>query len=117
LTTKGNSHIDGRLWPTARAYAATMGLPYPIPMRHPQVDLKPGKHWMDSYILAMVNILGKDKAAQVLGINMLRDKGEHTYGDNPPIIDEAAYYEETGKLFPPGVTTREEAERLEKEKP
>lgn len=29
------------------------------------------------------------------------------------IIDEALYFEETGKLFPPGVTTREEAERHE----
>lgn len=27
-----------------------------------------------------------------------------------PIIDEAAYFEETGKLFPPGVMTREGAE-------
>lgn len=30
-------------------------------------------------------------------------------GDKP-IIDEGPYFEETGKLFPPGVTTREEAE-------
>lgn len=30
-----------------------------------------------------------------------------------PIIDEAPYYDETGKLFPPGVTTRAEAERHE----
>jgi len=29
------------------------------------------------------------------------------------IIDEGAYYEETGKLFPLGVTTRKEAEAVE----
>lgn len=57
-----------RYWPTAKAYAVAMGLPYPIRMRHPQADLKPGLHPLDNYIKALVLMLGKGRAAQVLNI-------------------------------------------------
>lgn len=107
------SQQQGVYWLTAKAYAVRMGLPYPIRMRNGSIDLQPGKHPIDNYIKAMVNMLGKDKAAMVLGVR----NSASGYDTSELIIDEASYYEETGKLFPPGVTTREEAERLEKEKP
>lgn len=62
--------MAGRPWLTSRGYAKLMGLPYPIRMRSGSIDLKPGRHPVDRYLVAAVQILGKKKAAAIFGVKV-----------------------------------------------